>query len=76
MELHESVRNTYTETVIKESEGFRLVLKKHAVLKPYGVFSVDMEQQSLKDGAVIDTATYNFLMTREEMVTLASALVA
>ena len=74
--LHESVRDTYTETVIKDHEGFRLVLKKHEVLSPKGLFSVDMEQQSLKDGKITDTAVYNFFMTREEMATLASALTA
>ena len=76
MELHESVRDTYTETVIKEHEGFRLVLKKHEVLRPKGLYSVDMEQQSLKDGKIQDTATYNFFMTKEEMAVLASALTA
>jgi len=35
-----------------------------------------MEQQSLKDGVVQDTAVYNFFMTRDEMATLASALTA
>ena len=76
MMLHESIRDTYTETVIKDHEGFRLVLKKHEVLSPKGLFSVDMEQQSLKDGKITDTAVYNFFMTREEMTTLASALTA
>jgi len=74
--LHESVRDTYTETVIKDHEGFRLVLKKHEVLSPRGLFSIDIEQQSLKDGEVTDTAVYNFFMTKEEMATLASALTA
>jgi hypothetical protein len=74
--LHESVKNTYTETVIKEQDSFRLVLKKHEVLSPKGLFSIDMEQQSLKDGKVTDTAVYNFFMTKEEMSTLASALIA
>ena len=76
MELHESVRDTYTETVIKDHEGFRLVLKKHEVLMPRGLFSVDLEQQSLKDGKITDTAVYNFFMTKEEMATLAAALVS
>jgi hypothetical protein len=76
MELHESVKDTYTEQVIKEHEGFRLVLKKHEVLRPKGLFSVDMEQQHLKDGVVQETATYNFFMTKEEMAVLASALTA
>ena len=72
--LHESIRDTYTETVIKDHDGFRLVLKKHEVLNPKGLFSVDFEQQSLKDGEITDTAVYNFFMTKEEMSTLANAL--
>ena len=74
--LHESIRDTYTETVIKEHDGFRLILKKHEVLMPKGLFSVDLEQQSLKDGEITDKAVYNFFMTNEEMSTLASALTA
>ena len=55
MMLHESIRDTYTETVIKDHEGFRLVLKKHEVLSPKGLFSIDMEQQSLRDGKIADS---------------------
>ena len=76
MMLHESVRDTYKEIVVKEHKGFRLVLKKHEVLMPKGLFSIDFEQQSLKDGEVVDTATYNYFMTKDELATLASALTA
>jgi hypothetical protein len=77
MELHESVKDTYTETLIKEQDGFRLVLKKHEVLAPKGLFSVNMEQQTLGlNGEVRDTAVYNFFMTKEEISKLASALTA
>jgi hypothetical protein len=76
MELHESVKNTYKEMVIKEHEGFRLTLKKHEVLSPKGLFSVDMVQESLKDGEVIDSQVYNFFITKEEMQTLAYGLTA
>jgi len=76
MELHESVKDTYTEQVIKEHSGFRLTLKKHEVLNPKGLFSIDMVQESLKDGEVTDSQTYNFFMTKDEMATLASALTA
>jgi hypothetical protein len=75
-QLHESVRDTYKEVVIKDHEGFRLILKKHEVLMPKGLFSVDLEQQSLKEGNITDTAVYNFFMTKDEMATLASALTA
>jgi len=77
MELHESVKGTYTETLIKDQEGFRLVLKKHEVLSPKGLLSINMEQQTLGlNGEIRDTAVYNFFMTREEVATLASALIA
>ena len=74
--LHESVKGTYTETVIKDQGGFRLVLKKYEAMTPKGLFSINMEQQSLKNGLVTDSSVYNFFMTREEMSTLASALTA
>jgi hypothetical protein len=76
MELHESVKGTYKEMVIKEHEGFRLVLKKHEVLSPKGLFALDLEQQHLKDGEIVDSNTYNYFMTQEELATLASALTA
>jgi hypothetical protein len=75
MELHESVRDTYKEMVIKDQEGFRLVLKKHQVLSPKGLFSIDFEQQTLGlNGEIRDTAVYNFFMTKEELQTLAYGL--
>ena len=76
MELHESVKASYKEMVIKEHEGFRLVLKKHEVLMPKGLFSIDMVQESLKDGKVIDSQVYNFIMTKEECQALAHGLTA
>ena len=76
MELHESVKDTYKEIVIKEHDGFRLVLKKHEVLSPKGLFALDLEQQHLKDGEIVDSNTYNYFMTREELATWASALTA
>lgn len=76
MELHESVRDSYKELVIREHEGFRLTLKKHEVLRPKGLFSIDMVQESLKDGEVVDSQVYNFFMTEEECQILAYGLVA
>lgn len=77
MELHESVRNTRKEMVIKESEGFRLTLVKHEVLSPKGLFSIDMVQESIKeDGTVGQTSTYNYFMTHAELQALAYGLVA
>ena len=76
MELHESVRDSYKEMVVKEHEGFRLTLKKHEVLSPKGLFSIDMVQESLKDGEVVESQVYNFFMTKEECQALAYGLTA
>ncbi len=76
MELHESVKDTYKEMVVKEHAGFRLTLKKHEVLSPKGLFSIDMVQESLKDGEVVGTQVYNFFMTKEECQSLAYGLTA
>ena len=75
MELHESVRNTFKEMTIKESEGFRLRLEKHEVLSPKGLFSVNLVNESLKeDGTIAETSTYNYFMTKEELQALAYGL--
>jgi hypothetical protein len=76
MELHESVAHTRKEMTIKENEGFRVRIVKHEVLMPKGVFSLDIIQESLKDGKVADSQTYNFFMTKEELQALARGLTA
>jgi hypothetical protein len=76
MELHESVAHTRKEITVKENEGFRVRMVKHEVLMPKGLFSLDLIQESLKDGEVQHTATYNFFMTREELQSLAHGLTA
>ena len=74
--LHESVADTYKEITVKESEGFRVRMVKHEVLMPKGLFSLDLIQESLKDGKVQDTSVYNFFMTKEELQSLANGLTA
>ena len=74
--LHESVAHTATEVTIKENPGFRIRLEKHEVINPKGLFSLDIIQESLKDGKVQDSQTYNFFMTKEELQSLANGLTA
>ena len=74
MKLHESVAHTRKEMTIKEHDGFRVRMVKHEVLNPKGLFSLDLIQESLKDGEVQDSATYNFFMTKEELQALAYGL--
>jgi len=61
---------------VKENEAFRIRVKSWKCLNPADLNSIEFIQESLKDGAVIDTATYNFFMTDEELKTLAQGLVA
>ena len=75
-ELHESVEHTAKEITIKENPGFRIRLEKHEVISPKGLFSLDIIQESLKDGKVSDSQTYNFFMTKEELQSLANGLTA
>ena len=75
-ELHESVAHTAKEITIKENPGFRIRLEKHEVINPKGLFSLDIIQESLKDGEVQDSQTYNFFMTKEELQSLAYGLTA
>ncbi len=76
-ELHESVKHTAKEMVIKESEGFRLRLEKWEAISPAGLYAIDLIQESLKeDGSVAYTSTYNFNMTKEELQALAHGLTA
>lgn len=74
-ELHDSVKHTAKEMVIKEGEGFRLRMEKWESLTPKGLFAVDLIQETLKDdGTIAYTSTYNFNMTKEELQTLAYGL--
>jgi len=74
MELHESVAHTCKEITVKEHEGYRVRMVKHEVLNPKGLFSLDIIQESLKDGKVTNSQTYNFFMTKDELQTLAHGL--
>lgn len=76
-QLHESVRNTFVEATIKESEGFRVRIEKHEVLSPAGLFSIDLINETLDlNGVVKDASIYNYFMTRDELQQLAFALTA
>jgi hypothetical protein len=75
--LHPDVAVTAREVVIKENEGFRLRMEKWQSINPKDLFSVDLIQESLdQDGKVIQSSTYNFNMTADELKTLAQGIVA
>ena len=76
-DLHESVAPTAIEMVVKQSESFRLRMEKFECLSPKGTFNIDLINESLNSkGEVVESSTYNFFMTNEELKSLSSALLA
>jgi hypothetical protein len=63
-------------TVIKEKEYFRLTMKKESCLMPVGLNNIEFTGEQLKDGEIINSSTYQFFMTEEELAILAKALTA
>lgn len=62
--------------VIKEKENFRLTMKKAPCLMPVGLNNIEFTGEQLKDGEIINSSTYQFFMTGEELAILAKALTA
>ncbi len=63
------------KTVIKDKEDFRLILKKEPCLMPEGLNNIEMIQEQLKNGQIVQTSTYQFFMTQTEIETLAKAII-
>jgi hypothetical protein len=63
------------ETVIKESDTFRLRCKKNLCVKPEGLYNLEFVQESIKDGEVEQTSTYQFFMTDAEIKNLCESLI-
>jgi hypothetical protein len=72
MELHESIKQK--KFTIKENEGYRMRVTQHEILAPKGLYAIDFVQESLKDGDVVDSQTYNFFMTQEDLEVLCKGL--
>lgn len=74
-ELHDSLKHTAKEMIIKENQGFRLRLEKWESIAPSGLVCIGLIQESLDDkGEVLHSSTYNFNMSTEELQTLAHGL--
>lgn len=74
--LHPDVVDTAKEAIIKNSPGFRLRIEKWESVNPKGLYNIDLIQESLQDGEVVSSSTYNFHMTKEELQRLAEGLLA
>jgi hypothetical protein len=66
--------NILKEFIVTESEGFRLRVKSWKCLSPADLNSIEFIQETLTDGEVVGTSTYNFHMTDDEIAVLCNGL--
>ena len=63
------------EVIVKEDAGFRLTLRKWKCAAPKDLNSLEFVQESLdSSGNVAHNSIYNFLMTDNELRTLAACI--
>jgi hypothetical protein len=62
------------EFIVKENEDFKLKVSSKECQSPKGLYSLDFINETLKDGEVFNTSTYNFFMTKDEIQTLIKGL--
>jgi PhoPQ-activated pathogenicity-related protein len=72
--LHESIKQT--AFTIKERTDYRLRVTKHKVIAPADTYSLDFIQESLEDGKVKSSQTYNFFMTNDDLKVLCEGLLS
>lgn len=70
--LHESIK--LKNFTVKENSGFRVRVEQWEVISPKGLYSLNFIQESLDEGKVVDSQTYNFFMTKDELSTLCDGL--
>ena len=70
--MHESIK--VKNFTVKENHGFRVRVEQWEVISPKGLYSLNFIQESLKEGKVEDSQTYNFYMTKDELKTLCDGL--
>ena len=74
MMLHESIKQK--EFVIKERADYRLRVTQHKVIAPADTYSLDFIQESLDNGKVTASQTYNFFMTGDDLQVLCKGLLS
>jgi hypothetical protein len=59
---------------VKDETAFRMRVRMWKCTSPTDLNSLEIIQECMRDGEVDFTSTYNFLMTDEELKTLAQGL--
>lgn len=64
------------EFTVKQDQAYRLRVKSWKCLSPAELNAVEFIQETLKDGQVDGTSTYQFFMTDEEIKTLCKGMLS
>lgn len=62
------------EFIVKDEQAFRLKIRHWRATNPSNLKSVEFVQECIKDGEVDFESTYHFLMTNDELESLAKGL--
>jgi hypothetical protein len=61
--------------ILKERSDFRLTVKQHECLSPNNLNSIEFVNECLNEkGEIVDTSTYNFFLTHQEIQKLCNNL--
>lgn len=60
------------EKIIRQTEDFRLILRKTASARPNDFYHIELESQQIRDKTF--TSTYSFFLTKDEIKLLAEHL--
>ncbi len=71
-QLHPSI--VVKEFIVKENEAFRLRINKWKCTSPADLNALEFVQESLQDGKVVGTSTYNFSLTDDDIKVLTANL--
>lgn len=61
------------EKIIRQTEDFRLVLRKTASARPDNFYHIELESQQIRDKTF--KSSYSFFLTKDELKILSEALV-
>jgi PhoPQ-activated pathogenicity-related protein len=72
--LHESIKQH--QFTVKERADYRLRVQSHEVVAPKGVYSIDFIQETIEEGKIKSSQTYNFFMSKEDIKVLCKGLLS
>ena len=62
------------EHIIKQSDDFRLILRKSLCARPNDLYHLELENQQIKNNKVEYRSVYSFFLTKEEIQNLSQSL--